>query len=63
MTRIARLLECSPKTVERKVCLLAIQAKQQHAHEIFHRPSNLLAMDELETFIHARWRHPLLFLG
>ena len=56
MTRIARLLECSPETVERKVRLLAIQAKQQHAYEIFHRPSNLLAMDELETFIHARWR-------
>lgn len=56
MTRIARLLECSPETVERKIRLLAIQAKQQHAHELFHRPSNLLAMDELETFIHARWR-------
>ena len=56
MTRIARLLECSPETVERKIRLLAIQAKHQHAHEMFHRPSNLLAMDELETFIHARWR-------
>ena len=55
MTRIARLLSCSPETVERKVRLLALQAQQQHADFLQDTNTSYAMFDELHTFIHARW--------
>ena len=58
MRRIAENLGCSRRTVERKIELLAQQAREHHARFLAN-PENrtrLVMMDELETFIHARYK-------
>ena len=57
--RIAILLGCSRDTVLRKVEYLAGEAKKQHANAMVQLTKDggtaYVMMDELETYIHARW--------
>lgn len=58
MRRMVVLLGCTKKTVARKVAHLAKQAQAHHA-EFLANPANHTShamMDELETFIHARYK-------
>ncbi|MCV2216112.1 hypothetical protein [Thauera sp. Sel9] len=59
MRRMATLLECSPQTVQAKVEYLAAEAKRLHQErmEALWQADGTghVMMDELETFIHARW--------
>lgn len=57
--RIAILLDCSRDTVLRKVEYLAGEAKKHHAKAMEQLAkeggTSYVMMDELETYIHARW--------
>lgn len=59
MRRMATLLECSPQTIQAKVEYLAGEAKRLHQErmEALWQADGTghVMMDELETFIHARW--------
>ena len=58
MRRMETLLGCAKQTIARKVALLAKQAQAEHARFLAN-PSNHTThamMDELETFVHARWK-------
>jgi transposase-like protein len=54
--RIAKLLGCSQNTVLRKIENLADQAREQHIKRLATIQTSYVMMDELETFIHARWK-------
>ena len=54
--RIAKLLGCSQNTVLRKIENLADQARDHHRKRLAQVRSAFVMMDELETFIHARWK-------
>lgn len=59
MRRIAILLDCSLPTVQAKIDYLAGEAKrlhQEHTENLWKQGgTGHVMMDELETFIHARW--------
>lgn len=56
MRRMERLLECSKRTIARKIVYLADQARAHHVKRLAEVQTSFVMMDELETFIHARWR-------
>lgn len=56
MRRMELLLGCSRRTIERKVLLLARQAKAEHAKHLAEISTSYIMLDELETFIHAKYR-------
>lgn len=56
MRRMAEVLGCSQSTVERKVAHLAAQAKAHHIKHLTTLSTRYAMFDELETFIHARWK-------
>jgi len=56
MRRMALLLTCSPLTIERKIQHLARQAQLHHQKHLATLRTSYVIMDELETFIHARFR-------
>lgn len=55
MRRIATVLGCSRRTVDRKVLHLAQQAQACHAKHLQTLRTAYVMFDELETFIHGRW--------
>lgn len=56
MRRITTVLGCSKRTVQRKVVHLAKQAKLAHSQHLATIKTAYVMMDELETFIHARYK-------
>lgn len=56
MRRMALLLACSPRTIERKIRHLARQAQRHHQKHLATLRTSYVLIDELETFIHARFR-------
>lgn len=56
MRRMARILRCSPTTVERKLAYLAQESWRAHQNALAKIRTAHILMDDLETFIHARWR-------
>lgn len=54
--RMAQLLGCSRDTVLRKIEVLAEQAQEHHIKRLAKIQTSFVMMDELETFIHARWK-------
>jgi len=60
MRRIALLTGCSRPTIQAKIVYLAKEAKrvhQEHMEALWQSDgTGHIMMDELETFIHARWR-------
>lgn len=54
--RMAQLLHCSQNTVLRKIELLAEQAREHHRKRLAQTQTAFVMMDELETFVHARWK-------
>jgi hypothetical protein len=56
MRRIALLLGCAKRTVQRKIVHLARQAQKAHVQHLAQIQTAYVMMDELETFVHARYR-------
>ncbi len=56
MRRMAQLLGCSKRTVQRKIEHLAKQAQAAHLEHLSVLRTSFVMMDELETFIHARYK-------
>lgn len=54
--RITQLLGCSQNTVLRKIEALAEQAQEHHIKRLGQVQTSFVMMDELETFVHARWK-------
>lgn len=54
--RMAQLLGCSRDTVLRKIEGLAKQAQEEHIKRLAQTQTSFVMMDELETFVHARWK-------
>jgi hypothetical protein len=54
--RMAILLGCSQNTILRKIEHLAEQARIHHIKRLSQVQTSFVMMDELETFIHARWK-------
>jgi len=55
LRRMAMVLGCSRRTIDRKVIHLAQQAQACHAKHLQSLRTAYAMFDELETFIHARW--------
>ncbi|MEO7067387.1 MAG: hypothetical protein ABI114_10800 [Rhodanobacter sp.] len=56
MRRMATLLGCSPRTIDRKVKHLVGEAKRCHAIRLASIQSSYVMMDELETFVHSKYK-------
>lgn len=58
MKRMEVLLGCDTRTIERKIALMAKRAQEAHAAFLSDpkNQTNLVMMDELETFVHARYK-------
>lgn len=54
--RMATLLGCSQNTILRKIEHLAEQARLHHTKRLAQVQTSFVMMDELETFVHARWK-------
>lgn len=55
LRRMAMVLGCSRRTIDRKVLHLAQQAQKCHTKHLQSLETAYVMFDELETFIHARW--------
>lgn len=56
MRRMELLLGCDKKTIRRKITHLVKQARAAHAVHLATVKTGFVMMDELETFIHARYK-------
>ena len=56
LRRMEKLLGCSKTTLRRKVEYLAREAEKAHAAFLATVQTGYVMFDELETFIHSRWR-------
>lgn len=56
MRRMQKLLDCSRTTIARKIDHLAQQARIHHAKWMATLQTAYVMGDELETFLHARWK-------
>lgn len=50
------LLGCSRTTIARKIVHLANEAKKHHVLHLAKMQTSYVMVDELETFVHARWK-------
>jgi len=56
MRRMVALLECSPRTVAKKISHLAEQSKVHHAERMKVLRTTCVMIDEMETFMHSRYK-------
>lgn len=56
MRRMVVLLGCSRTTIARKIEHLAKQAQKHHEKRLAEMTTRYVMLDELETFLHARWK-------
>lgn len=56
MRRMSELLGCSRTTISRKIVHLAKEARKHHALHLGQMKTGYVMFDELETFVHTRWK-------
>lgn len=56
MRRMVALLGCSRTTIDRKIAHLAGEAQKHHAKRLASMQTSFVMVDELETFLHARYK-------
>lgn len=56
MRRMQKLLGYSRTTIARKIEHLVRQAQQHHARRLAEMKTSYAMLDEIETFLHARWK-------